>query len=95
MTCGERIAIIGNAGGGKTTLARTLATSLDLPLVHVDAVQYRPWFQRLLAEKRRDGRVVVIRDPREWERLVRRVQKLPAARHEPGRRDPSHLMEHR
>lgn len=43
---GPRIAILGNAGGGKTTLARRLARRLDLPVVHVDAVQYRSGWRR-------------------------------------------------
>jgi adenylate kinase family enzyme len=36
----QKIAIIGNAGGGKTTLSRKLAKSLLLPLTHVDAIQF-------------------------------------------------------
>jgi adenylate kinase family enzyme len=43
---GPRIAIIGNAGGGKSTLARKLGTTLDLPVTHVDSVQYRSGWQR-------------------------------------------------
>jgi hypothetical protein len=38
----ERIVIIGNAGGGKTTLARTLSEKLDLPLHMLDSVQWQP-----------------------------------------------------
>jgi len=34
----DRIAVIGNAGGGKSTLARALATRHDLPYVEVDAL---------------------------------------------------------
>ena len=41
-----RIAIIGNAGGGKSTLARKLAQSLDLPVFHVDSIQYQPGWKR-------------------------------------------------
>ena len=43
---GPRIAIIGNAGGGKSTLARKLGKALDLPVTHVDSVQYRSGWQR-------------------------------------------------
>ncbi|HEY1014884.1 MAG TPA: hypothetical protein VGE07_19390 [Herpetosiphonaceae bacterium] len=38
----ERIAIIGNAGGGKTTLARALSRRHGLPLHIVDLAQWRP-----------------------------------------------------
>ncbi len=36
----KRLAIIGNAGGGKTTLSRALAALYNLPLTHVDALQF-------------------------------------------------------
>lgn len=36
----NRIAVIGNGGGGKTTLARELSRKLELPLTHVDSIQY-------------------------------------------------------
>ena len=42
----RRIAVIGNAGGGKTTLARLLGDSLGLPVHHVDSIQYRPGWER-------------------------------------------------
>jgi adenylate kinase family enzyme len=38
----ERIVIIGNAGGGKTTLARALSDKLDLSLHLLDSVQWQP-----------------------------------------------------
>ncbi|MGG5809139.1 hypothetical protein [Falsiroseomonas sp. CW058] len=45
-TTGEtRIAVIGNSGGGKSTVARHLAISRDLPLVEVDALLWRPGWQ--------------------------------------------------
>lgn len=37
-----RIAIIGNAGGGKSTLARTLAALLRLPHIEVDRLLWQP-----------------------------------------------------
>lgn len=36
----QKIAVIGNAGGGKTTLSRRLAQLYHLPLTHVDAIQF-------------------------------------------------------
>lgn len=51
MDFGNRIAIVGNAGGGKTTLARRLGALLDLPVVHVDSIQYLPnWGRTDIAE---------------------------------------------
>jgi MoxR-like ATPase len=35
----RRVAIIGNAGGGKSTLARTLGAALALPFHEVDLLQ--------------------------------------------------------
>ena len=42
----RRIAIIGNGGGGKTTLARILGDALDLPVHHVDSIQFQPGWGR-------------------------------------------------
>ena len=38
----KRVAIFGNAGGGKSTLARALAASTGLPLHVLDELQFRP-----------------------------------------------------
>jgi len=38
----ERVAVIGNSGGGKSTLARRLAAELDLPCVEIDAFLWLP-----------------------------------------------------
>ena len=38
----KKVAIFGNAGGGKSTLARRLAQTTGLPLYTIDKLQYRP-----------------------------------------------------
>ena len=38
----KRVAVFGNAGGGKSTLARSLANLTSLPLYPVDMIQFRP-----------------------------------------------------
>ncbi|MFN2567166.1 MAG: DNA topology modulation protein [Gemmatimonadaceae bacterium] len=38
----ERVLVIGAGGSGKTTVARTLAERLGLPLIHLDAHYWRP-----------------------------------------------------
>ena len=37
-----KIAIIGHSGSGKSTLARKLADKYSIPVLHFDAVQFRP-----------------------------------------------------
>ena len=38
----KRVAVFGNAGGGKSTLARRLAAATGLPLYVIDMMQFRP-----------------------------------------------------
>ncbi len=38
----QRIAIVGCSGGGKSTLARELGAALNLPIVHLDALFWKP-----------------------------------------------------
>jgi adenylate kinase family enzyme len=40
-----RISVLGNAGGGKTTLARRLAREHDLPYHEADAFLWRPGYK--------------------------------------------------
>jgi adenylate kinase family enzyme len=48
-----RVAVIGNAGGGKSTLARALASSYSLPYLEVDKIQWQPgWMPAPEAEVR-------------------------------------------
>ncbi len=37
----RKVAVFGNAGGGKSTLARQLAQLTQLPLYPLDTIQYR------------------------------------------------------
>lgn len=41
----ERILVIGSPGSGKTTLSKTLAEKLNLPLVHLDALYWQEGWQ--------------------------------------------------
>jgi adenylate kinase family enzyme len=55
LRAARRIAVIGNGGGGKTTLSRALGAALALPVHHVDSVQFLPgWRVRDRAETDRE-----------------------------------------
>src|SRR5256885_12949044 len=43
----SRIALIGNGGGGKSTLAKAIASAQNLPLLEVDHVQFAPGWVRV------------------------------------------------
>jgi adenylate kinase family enzyme len=47
----KKIAIIGCAGSGKTTLAFQLHNKLHLPLHHLDQYYWKPNWQRLTLEE--------------------------------------------
>ena len=43
----RRVLIIGNSGGGKSTLARRLGEKLALPVIHLDVLFWQPgWIER-------------------------------------------------
>jgi adenylate kinase family enzyme len=43
--CMRRVVVIGNSGGGKSVLARRLASQTGCPYVEIDAVLWRPGWQ--------------------------------------------------
>jgi adenylate kinase family enzyme len=49
----QRIAVIGNGGGGKSTLCQKLGATLHLPVHAIDSVQFKPgWVPAPLADVR-------------------------------------------
>lgn len=42
----KKIAIVGNAGSGKTTTALYLHNKLNIPLYHLDQYYWKPGWQR-------------------------------------------------
>jgi len=43
----RRVSVVGNAGAGKSTFARRLAASLDVPHIEIDAINHLPGWQEL------------------------------------------------
>ena len=50
----RKVAIFGNAGGGKSTLARKLAEITNLPLYPLDLIKYLPGGEEVSQEEYRD-----------------------------------------
>jgi len=46
----QRTVVIGNAGGGKSTLARKVAARERLPHIEIDALLWRPGWQLMPSE---------------------------------------------
>ncbi|PKL74301.1 MAG: hypothetical protein CVV27_21200 [Candidatus Melainabacteria bacterium HGW-Melainabacteria-1] len=47
-----RIHVTGNAGAGKTTLARKLGAELDLPVIHLDQIVWAPGWKKVSPQER-------------------------------------------
>jgi len=46
----RRILIVGNSGGGKSTLARRLGEKLSLPVIHLDVIFWKPGWVEIGAD---------------------------------------------
>ena len=46
-----RVAVIGNGGGGKTTMCRQLSRALNIPFYPIDQIQWKPGWQRASSEE--------------------------------------------
>ena len=58
-----RVAIIGNAGGGKSTLGRMLSHALGIELFSIDLVQWKPgWVRAPLEEIQQQHAAVLARE---------------------------------
>ncbi|MBI1332524.1 MAG: flagellar protein FlaR [Armatimonadetes bacterium] len=61
----RRVMVIGNGGGGKTTLSLRLAEAKGLPLTEVDLIQFRPGWERTPADEVR-ARLDEVHDQDAW-----------------------------
>ena len=62
--CMTRIAIIGNAGGGKSTVARKLHELIGLPLHSIDQLQWRPGWQPAPKQEFAEAHAKLLTGPR-------------------------------
>jgi adenylate kinase family enzyme len=61
----KRVMIIGNGGGGKTTLAYQIAERYQLPLTEIDTLQFQPGWART-AEQALRQTIQVVQDSERW-----------------------------
>lgn len=60
----SKIAIIGNGGGGKSTMAHTMSQAMGLPWHEVDRMQFQPNWQRTPEEDVRQSLLKIMETPR-------------------------------
>jgi len=80
-----RIAILGGAGAGKSTLARRIGEVLGLPVVHLDLVVFGPGWSRIPIPLARQ-RLAAALEPGAWV-----VEGTYPRRPDPAARRPGHL----
>ena len=61
----DKVMIIGNGGGGKTTLAYRVAEKHELPLIELDTLQFQPGWVRI-AEADLRQEIKEIHDTDRW-----------------------------
>ena len=58
-----RVAVIGNAGGGKSTIARLLSEAYDIPLFIIDRIQWKPgWVSASFEEIKQQHDQIIAHD---------------------------------
>ncbi|MEM7404183.1 MAG: flagellar protein FlaR [Pseudomonadota bacterium] len=79
---GERIVILGNAGGGKSRLARGLARRIEAPLIELDMLLWQPGWQRTPETEFRQQHDDLVAGPRgvvdgvaSWDSIQHRVAR--------------------
>lgn len=77
----SKIAIIGNGGGGKSTLAKIIAKTYELPMLEVDHVQFAPGWVRVdptevarICDEFADQKRWIIDGFGPWESIIRRFE---------------------
>lgn len=56
----SKIALIGNGGGGKSTMARAMSQATGLPWHEVDRIQFQPNWQRTPEEDVRQSLIDIM-----------------------------------
>lgn len=60
----SRIHVTGNAGAGKSTLAQKLSHELNLPLYNLDAIVWRPGWEKTPPDERRTKEMEIAEQPK-------------------------------
>lgn len=61
----KKISIIGGSGSGKSTLSDILSKELDIPAIHLDAINYKPnWVQ--IDKNERDEKILEKANDEKW-----------------------------
>ena len=61
----KKISIIGGSGSGKSTLSDILSKELDIPAIHLDAINYKPnWVQ--IDKNERDEKILEKANNEKW-----------------------------